>query len=135
LGPGTYQVRINAVGKPSLFDGETPLDDPTFETTGTTAIKFEIEDPTGILDFTLIPITWRGLAADINPPDNVPVLDGKRLTLEVNVGPGQPERTLVFTLHFNRGDIGDVLWTHDGKAVVDPTIVEKPPEITGDAQG
>ena len=129
LGPGTYHVRRNASGKPSLYtSGGTPIQDPSFETIGAATLIFKIEDDNknGYV-FSATPLTWEAET----PAGNRVVRDPNNVLLTLSVTsppPEAPAKTYHFLLRFNSGEIPDVLWSHDGGTVLDPTIIEKPPE-------
>lgn len=133
LGPGTYHIKLNDSGKPSLYmsDG-THLDDPTFETIGDASIAFEILNISDIPDsliFSETPITWSDGAEPLGVPiGNSHHREGNTLTLDVRPPVKEPVTvTYHFTLHLNLGDIPEVLWASDGSRPLDPTIVENPP--------
>jgi hypothetical protein len=126
LVPGTYQIRLNASEKPALFNGEMPLDSPTFETVGEASIDFSIDDPTGVLVFCQPPVTWKDFSSGDNPPGNTTNVVEKTLTITVT--PGKVEKIYFFNLHLNLGIIGQDFLPSEGPMIVDPTIVEKPAE-------
>jgi hypothetical protein len=134
LGPGTYLVRRNANGKPSLYTSDgTPIQNPIFQTIGDAVLTFEIENDNNLRDgfiFTASPLSWSDGA---EPIGNQFVRNGNT-SLVLNVRPPLAQRLTVtyhFQLHFNSGEIEDVLWSDDGGTVLDPTIIEKPPEDPG----
>jgi hypothetical protein len=130
LGPGTYTIKLNDFGKPSLYTSDgTRLDDPTFETKGAARIAFEILNISEIPDslvFSEHPVTW---SDGVEPFGNSHHLEGNTLTLNVHPPVTEPLTvTYHFKLHLNLGDISEVLWSSDGSRPLDPTIIEKPPE-------
>jgi hypothetical protein len=129
-GPGRYTIKLSDAQKPSLYasDGTTPIDHPTFQTFGEGRLVFKIEDLSEIedpLSFEETPITW----SEPEPPGNTLRLEGKTsLTLDVcHPAAWKEAQEYHFKLHLTRGGIDQKLWTHDGTVVVDPTIVENPP--------
>jgi len=131
-GPGTYAIKLNGSGKPSLYTsgGTTPLDDPTFHTIGNANLVFDVLATSEISDaliFSDPPITWR---EKVEPAGNSHEVEGKtKLTLNVRPPAGSPlTATYHFKLHLDLGGFRHELWSHDGKRRVDPTIIEKPPE-------
>jgi hypothetical protein len=131
-GPGSYAIKLNGSGKPSLYTdgGTTPLDDPTFHTIGNARLVFAILDTSEIPDaliFSDPPMTWGDKE---NPLGNSHAVEGKTtLTLNVRPPAGAPlTATYHFKLHLDLGGLRHDLWSHDGKRRVDPTIIEKPPE-------
>lgn len=131
-GPGTYFIKRNAAGTPSLYtqDG-SPIDDPRFESAGNSSFFFSIDRDESIA-FDRRPIAWRDFAANAIPEpygNSHSVVDRKVLVLNV-IPPvllPVPQITYFFTLRLNVGDSPSVLWASDGSRVVDPTIVENPP--------
>ena len=134
LGPGTYTIKLNDFGKPSLYTSEgTHLDHPRFETTGDGRLRFEILNPSDISDsliFSEPPISWSDGEEPLGTPlGNSHRVEGNILTLDVHPPILDPLAvTYHFTLLLNRGNISEVLWAHDGSRPLDPTIIEKPPE-------
>ena len=129
-GPGTYVIRLNGCGKPSLytFDGATPIDDPRFESSGNASFFFQIQDSSLRFDESR-PITWSELESE--PIGNYHHVMKEVNILILNITPPVvlPESlTYHFKLHLNLGELDEVLWSHDGEFIVDPTIIEKPPE-------
>jgi hypothetical protein len=130
--PGTYTIKLNASGQPSLYaaGGTAPLDDPQFESSGNTSFFFQILDRSLIAFDEERPITWGELESE--PLGNCHHIVKELSLLILNVTPSalMPDSTTYhFTLNLNVGDNSDVLWTADGSRPLDPTIVEKPPEI------
>jgi hypothetical protein len=133
--PGFYTVKLNESQRPSLYqaDGTTPLDDhPAFRSVGKASFVFQVleataDDACEPLFFSDPPILWGDLQ---HPIGNRHRMEQKTLlTLDVDPPDSMPVTTTYhFTLQLNHGGIDDVLWSHDGTVVVDPTIVEKPPE-------
>jgi hypothetical protein len=134
LGPGTYIIKLNDFGKPSLYTSEgAHLDHPRFETTGDSRFHFEILNVSDIPDsliFSEPPISWSDGEEPLGTPlGNSHHVEGNILTLDVRLPVLDPLTvTYHFTLYLNRGDITEVLWTSDGVRPLDPTIIEKPPE-------
>jgi hypothetical protein len=131
-GPGSYVIKLNGSGKPSLYTdgGTTPLDDPTFHTIGDARLVFTILATSEIADaliFSDPPLTW---GDQEKPLGNSHEVEGKtKLTLSVRPPAGAPLTvTYHFKLHLDLGGFSHELWSHDGKRRVDPTIIEKPPE-------
>jgi hypothetical protein len=133
-GPGTYVIQLNGSDTPSLYklDG-TPLDgDPQFQTTGNASLFFQIFDAR--IAFDEEPIIWQDdLAGDRlpQPAGNGHVVDETSKVLALNVIPS-PLALVIPTYHFKLrvkvDDKPELLRTPDGSRVVDPTIIERPPE-------
>jgi len=131
-GPGTYTIKLNDCGKPSLYapGRAEPLDDPQFESFGNSSFFFQILDP--IITFAEEqPITWGELESEPEPRGNCHQTVKELGILILNVMPSPALKpispTYHFVLHLNVGGIPDVLWTADGSRPLDPTIVENPP--------
>ena len=129
-GPGTYYIKLNDSGKPSLFgpDRTTPIDDPQFETSGNASFFFQIFD-TGLMAFNPErPVTWKELES--KPLGNsYHIVKGMGILI-LNVTPplmAPVSTTYHFTLHLDVGDVHEVLWTADGSLPLDPTVIENPP--------
>ncbi len=136
-GPGTYFIKINASGHPSLYtpDG-TPIDDPQFESSGNASFFFSLGLDESI-SFAQDPLTWRDVEGNLM---SEPFGNGHRIVEEVrllilNVTPPALMPVSVpsyhFTLHLNVGGLSDVLWASDGSQPLDPTIIEKAPGPPG----
>lgn len=132
--PGTYTIKLNDCGKPSLYgaNGTTPIDDPQFESSGNASFFFQILERSLISFDPERPITWGELGWAPEPPGNSHHVVTEVSTLILNVTPAMTSMMPVstryhFTLHFNVGGRSDVLWKSDGSKPLDPTIVENPP--------
>lgn len=134
--PGTYTIKPNGSGQPSLYegDGTTPLDDPDpsffAQAQGNTiplTFFFQIQDSVPLLFSQQNPITWK----DLVPPSSVQV-SSSRTIMTLNVTPAK-EVTHHFQLNFEPQQANsqsvreEVLWSHDSTVILDPTIVENPP--------
>jgi hypothetical protein len=133
-GPGTYAIQLNASGTPSLYtlDGTPIADDPQFQTTGNASLFFQIFDSR--IAFDEEPIVWHDdLSCDRlpQPAGNGHVVDETSKVLALNVIPSPLALvipTYRFKLRVKVDGNPEQLRTPDGSRVVDPTIIEKPPE-------
>ena len=132
-GPDTYVIQLNASETPSLytFDGTPTAGDPQFQAAGNASFFFQVFDSR--ITFAEEPITWWDPTGSRMPEPggngHSVAKDVKVLTLNVTPLPASEViPTYHFKLHVMVDDRPEVLWTSDGSRVVDPTIIEKPPE-------
>jgi hypothetical protein len=124
LGPGNYFIRLKDDAA-AMFTDQGELVDatasPTFETNGDAVFNFTTEGtgPQGQpLVFEAPVITWRDPQNNpVAPPPHNTFQPNGTTILVLTVASPSAAQTVQFTLHLNG-------------TIIDPTIVEKPPETT-----